>query len=37
MRQEKMDALNEIVKRLSVKEIREVEGSGKKFITSVPK
>lgn len=37
MRQEKMDALNEIVKRLSVKEIRKVEGSGKKFITSVPK
>ena len=37
MRQEKLDALNEIVRKFSVKEIREVEGSGKKFITSVPK
>ena len=37
MRQEKMEALNEIVKKFSVKEIREVESCGKKFITSVPK
>ena len=37
MREERMNQLNEIVKRLSVKEIREVEPSDKKFITSVPK
>lgn len=37
MRQEKMAALSEIIKRLSVSKIREVDSSGKKFITSVPK
>ena len=37
MRQQKMEALNEIVSRLSVKEIREVESKDKKFITSISK
>lgn len=37
MRKEKQTALNEIIKRLSVKEVREVESKAKKFITSVSK
>lgn len=37
MRQQKMDTLNEIVRRLSVKEIRDAEPKDNKFITSIAK
>lgn len=37
MRQQKMETLNEIVSRLSVKEIRDAEPKDNKFITSVAK